>query len=265
MIYAYMLEIQLPLLAEETIVEFIKSFLNGKKGIIGMSGGIDSTLVAYLANKAAPGKIIGIHMPEIESSNDDEKDSREFAEKIGIDFRVFNIEKFISPFREIYNDRKILGNIKARIRMVVLYSIANKENALVIGASNKSELLTGYFTKYGDGASDLMPIGDLYKTQVKLLARKVGLPEKVINKVPTAGLWPGQRDEDELGIDYFTLDKVLYGIELLMDDLRISEETGVNLETVNRIRKMVEISRHKRVLIYIPKVSIRTVGLDFRE
>jgi NAD synthase len=149
--------------------------------------------------------------------------------------------------------------------MVVLYSIANKENALVIGASNKSELLTGYFTKYGDGASDLMPIGDLYKTQVKLLARKVGLPEKVINKVPTAGLWPGQRDEDELGIDYFTLDKVLYGIELLMDDLRISEETGVNLETVNRIRKMVEISRHKRVLIYIPKVSIRTVGLDFRE
>ncbi|MFP3256163.1 MAG: NAD(+) synthase, partial [Thermoplasmata archaeon] len=199
------------------------------------------------------------------SSNDDEKDAREFAEKIGIDFRVFNIEKFISPFREIYNDRKILGNIKARIRMVVLYSIANKENALVIGASNKSELLTGYFTKYGDGASDLMPIGDLYKTQVKLLARKVGLPEKVINKVPTAGLWPGQRDEDELGIDYFTLDKVLYGIELLMDDLRISEETGVNLETVNRIRKMVEISRHKRVLIYIPKVSIRTVGLDFRE
>ncbi len=260
-----MLEISLPPLSEETIVEFIRSFLNGRKGIIGMSGGIDSSLTAYLASKSCPGKIIGIHMPEIDSMKDDENDAREIAEKYGIDFKVINIEKFLSPFRSMYNDKKVLGNIKARIRMVLLYSIANSENALVIGASNKSELLTGYFTKYGDGASDLMPIGDLYKTQVKILARKVGLPEKIINKVPTAGLWSGQTDEGEMGIDYATLDKILYGIELLMDDKKISEEIGVEISTVKKVRKMVEDSRHKRVLVYIPKIGIRTVGLDFRE
>lgn len=260
-----MLEITLPQLTEETIEEFIRSFLNGKKGIIGMSGGIDSTLVSFLASRAVPGRIIGVHMPERESSPEDERDAREVAEKLGIDFRVVNIERFVSPFREIYFDRKVLGNIKARIRMVVLYSIANSENALVIGSSNKSEILTGYFTKYGDGASDLMPIGDLYKTQVRMLASKMGVPDSIINKVPTAGLWQGQTDEDELGIDYATLDKVLYGIEMLMDDFTISEETGAELSAVKRIRGMVESSRHKRVMIYIPKIGVRTVGLDFRE
>ncbi|MEM4589503.1 MAG: NAD(+) synthase, partial [Thermoplasmata archaeon] len=134
-----------------------------------------------------------------------------------------------------------------------------------IGASNKSELLTGYFTKYGDGASDIMPIGDLYKTQVRLLAKKVGLPDKIINKIPTAGLWKGQTDEDELGIDYATLDKILFGIELLMDDETISKETSINIERIRKVREMVENTKHKRILIYIPKLGVRTVGLDFRE
>ncbi|MBD6955817.1 MAG: NAD+ synthase [Thermoplasmata archaeon] len=260
-----MLEISLPNLVQETIEEFISSFLNGRKGIVGMSGGIDSTLVTYLASRAAPGRIIGVHLPEMESSPEDENDAREVAIRLGIDFRVINIERYISPFRQVYTDKKVLGNIKARIRMVVLYSLANKENALVIGSSNKSELLTGYFTKYGDGASDLMPIGDLYKTQVRLLSGKVGIPEKIIKKVPTAGLWSGQRDEDELGIDYDTLDKILYGIELLMDDITISRELGIGIESVKMVRGMVERSRHKRVAFYIPKVGIRTVGTDFRE
>ncbi|MEM1724915.1 MAG: NAD+ synthase [Thermoplasmata archaeon] len=260
-----MLEISLPSLVEETITDFIRTSLNGRKGIVGMSGGIDSSLVAYLASKSAPGKIIGVHMPELESMKEDENDAKEIAEKFGIDFRVINIEKFIAPFREIYNDKKVLGNIKARMRMLILYSISNSENGLVIGASNKSELLTGYFTKYGDGASDIMPIGDLYKTQVRLLAKKVGLPDKITNKIPTAGLWKGQTDEDELGIDYATLDKILFGIELLMDDETISKETSINIERIRKVREMVENTKHKRILIYIPKLGVRTVGLDFRE
>jgi len=261
-----MLELSLPYLAEETIEEFIKSFLKGKKAVIGISGGIDSALVTMLTSKSIDSKnIIAIHLPESESNPQDEKDARMLCEMLKIDLRIIKLDPFIQEFKNIYNDKIVLGNIKARMRMLILYSIANSENALVVGSSNKTELLTGYFTKYGDGAADIYPIGDLYKTQVRLLAKHMDLPKVFIEKVPTAGLWKGQTDENELGIKYDLLDRILYGIEQFMDDSQISNMLDIDIATIKSIRERVEKTKHKRVLLYIPKIGIRTVGLDFRE
>lgn len=261
-----MLELSLPFLAEETIETFIKSFLKDRKAVIGISGGIDSALVTLLTSKSIKkDKIIAVHMPDRESKPQDEWDARMLAEMLGIDFRVIRLDPYIEEFKKIYTDKIVLGNVKARMRMVILYSIANNENGLVVGSSNKTELLTGYFTKYGDGAADLYPIGDLYKTQVRMLAKNMNLPREFIDKVPTAGLWKGQTDEDELGIKYEILDKILYGIEQFMNDKEISEVIGIDISIVASIRERVEKTRHKRVLVYIPKLGIRTVGLDFRE
>ncbi|MDP8012446.1 MAG: NAD+ synthase [Thermoplasmata archaeon] len=261
-----MLEISLPYLAEETIEEFIRSFIGNKKAVIAISGGIDSALVTMLASRSIKKEnIMAFHMPDQENDPQDELDAESLCNELGIKFNVIKLDPFLEPFKKMYQDRMILGNIKARLRMVIIYSIANKENAFVVGSSNKTELLTGYFTKYGDGAADLYPIGDLYKTQVRQLARIVSLPEKFIEKVPTAGLWKGQTDEGELGIKYEILDKILYGIEQFMSDEQISDELKISIDTIKSIRQRIEKTKHKRVLLYIPKLGIRTVGLDFRE
>ena len=133
------------------------------------------------------------------------------------------------------------------------------------GTSNKSELLTGYFTKYGDGASDFAPIGDLYKTQVRELARDLSIPEEIITKKPSANLLPGQYDEDEMGVDYQTLDAILYAMELNTPHGEIPRILGVDERIVNRVMDLYRRSRHKRVLLYIPKIGIRTINTDWRE
>ena len=253
-----MLELSLPYLAEETIEEFAGSFIKNRKAVIAISGGIDSALVTVLISKSINKEnILTVHIPDSESNPQDEIDSRKLCDELGVNFRVISLDPFLNEFKKMYSDRIILGNIKARLRMVIIYSIANSENGLVVGPSNKTELLTGYFTKYGDGAADLYPIGDLYKTQVRLLAKKIGLPKEIIEKVPT--------DEDELGISYDLLDKILYGIEQFMPDDQIAKALKISPELVKSIRERVEKTRHKRVLLYIPKLGIRTVGVDFRE
>ncbi|MEM2715772.1 MAG: NAD(+) synthase, partial [Candidatus Thermoplasmatota archaeon] len=161
-------------------------------------------------------------------------------------------------------DEITLGNIKARLRMIFLYQFANSKNALVCGTSNKTELMIGYFTKYGDGASDILPIGDLYKTQVYQLARYVGIPEEILKKPPTAGLWKGQTDEKELGISYEKLDKILYGLERQKSFEEISKIAEVSIEEVKRIYGMVKKTEHKRKFPVIPKISFRTIGIDWR-
>jgi NAD+ synthase len=162
-------------------------------------------------------------------------------------------------------DRVARGNLRARARMVVLYFVANTEDRVVMGTGNKSELLCGYFTRYGDGGVDFQPIGDLYKTQVRAMARHLGLPKKIIDRVPTAGLWPGQTDEGDLGISYDELDRILLGIELQMEPEGIAEKAGVPVEHVRRIEDLVAATAYKRKAPLVPKLGIRTLGLDWRE
>ena len=161
-------------------------------------------------------------------------------------------------------DKMTIANIKARTRMMILYAHANITNYLVCGTSNKSEMLIGYFTKYGDGGVDLQPLGDLYKTQIRQLAQFLKIPGTIINKPPTAGLWRGQTDEKEFGMSYETLDTILYGLEHKMGSKEIKEHVDATLQDIQRIQKMRKHSQHKRRTPLIPKLGARTVGLDWR-
>ena len=148
--------------------------------------------------------------------------------------------------------------------MMTLYAEAQSRGCLVAGTGNKSELLIGYFTKHGDGGSDLLPIGDLYKSEVFDLARELGLPEPLITKAPSAGLWEGQTDESEFGMTYAQLDSILKGIEMNANSYVISNRTGMEENEVKRIEGMVRRSEHKRKLALIPKMGARTIGIDWR-
>jgi len=147
--------------------------------------------------------------------------------------------------------------------MILLYQYANMEKLLVCGTSNKSELLIGYFTKYGDGGVDIMPIGDLYKTQVWQLAEYLKIPKQIISKPPTAGLWRGQSDEVEFKMSYNQLDIVLVGLERKIDPKEIAKIAKVKVADVQRIKKMRINSQHKRRRPLIPKLGLRTPGLDW--
>jgi NAD+ synthase len=175
------------------------------------------------------------------------------AESLKIQYREINIGDILECYKhslEIYDPKNKLptGNLKARIRMTVLYYHANSMNRLVAGTGNKTELMVGYFTKYGDGGVDILPLGGLYKTDVYGLAEHLGVPDRIIRKTPTAGLWPGQTDEEEMGITYRELDSILKEIESGDDIYRISKITGFSLDMVEKVFKMVEESSHKRLL-----------------
>lgn len=242
----------------------------GANGIVlGLSGGIDSAVVAKLsADAIGKEKVLAILMPEKDSNPRDAKDAEELANDLGIEHKVVDISPMVDSFLSVLGEgasATAAGNIKARCRMVVLYHHSNMLGRLVAGTGNKSELLIGYFTKYGDGGTDMLPIGDLYKTQVYELARAIGIPEKLVQKVPSAGLWKGQTDEGELGMSYENLDMILHGFELGLSPEKIAERTGFALEEVVGIQERVRACAHKRSLPYIPKLGLRTLGLDWRD
>lgn len=238
----------------ETITEFIKNKLNESKSkglVIGLSGGIDSSLVAYICARAVGSdNILGLVLPSETTSKEDIEDAVEVAEELGINYKIIHIDDLIKPFPELCSkcskSNLASGNLKARIRMMILYYHSNAMQRIVAGTGNRTELLVGYFTKYGDGGVDILPIGDLYKTEVREIADYIGMPKNIIDKAPTAGLWSGQTDEEELGIKYEYLDKILY---LMVDEQLNSEEISKRLEIpedeVLRIKNMVETSRHK--------------------
>jgi len=209
--------------------------------VVGISGGVDSAVVSGLCKRAFPEHSLGVIMPALSDPRDVE-DARLVAQTHGIKVIEIDlsqahaaimdqIQRF--PFLQTENVRVTQGNLKARLRMATLYAVANALNYLVVGTDNAAESYTGYFTKYGDGGVDLLPLGSLTKTEVRAWAKAMGLPDRIVNRVPTAGLWPGQTDEDEMGLTYDLIDRYLIGKE-------IPEEAKARIEHLHRI------SEHKR-------------------
>jgi NAD+ synthase len=254
---------------QQYIINKVKE-ANSEGVVIGVSGGLDSAVVLNLCSLIFPKEQINaVFLPESATPAQDTKDAHDIAELFGLQLMEIEIDSIVQLFKDtiVKSDPSplSLGNLKARIRMNILYFIANISNRLVIGTSNKSELLLGYFTKYGDGGSDIAPLGDLYKTQVKGLARSLKLPEPLILKPPTAGLVVGQTDEEELGLDYETIDKILFGLERDLPVLKIAQKLNLDAETVENIKQKVEVNRHKRKFSKIPKLGLKTIGVDLYE
>ncbi|MGC8817419.1 MAG: NAD+ synthase [Candidatus Hadarchaeum sp.] len=252
-----------PQRVERRLVAFIRKKVAeaGADGVvIGLSGGIDSSVAATLCARAlGPKKVLGISLPEIGVSDpSDVADARLVAENLGIDFKVIDIAPAVKALRgqlEFKPEARLpAANILPRIRMAVLYYYSNLLNRLVVGGSNRSELRTGYFTKYGDGASDLAPLGSLYKTQVKELASFLGLPEQIITKTPTAGLWRGQTDEAELGISYRNLDLIFVGLDLGLGPATIAKAVGLSRDEVKSVIKRERRNLHKLRPPEIPRL-----------
>jgi NAD+ synthase len=242
----------------EKVINMLISFIQEKveeskvKGVVlGISGGVDSATVAYLATKAlGKERVLGLILPYY--INQDVDDALLVCKELGIEHKLINIKEIVDQFEKSIGfelDRVSKGNLMSRTRMVILYAYANSKNYLVLGTSNKSEFLTGYFTKWGDAASDYAPLINLYKTEVWEIAKRVGVPERIINKKPSAGLWEGQSDEDDLGISYQLLDEILYRlVDLKMEKNKIAEELNVPIEKVKHVENLVKRSEHKRRL-----------------
>jgi NAD+ synthase len=254
---------------EKILVMFIKEELSKfgyKKGILGLSGGLDSSICAFLASKAlGPQNVIALIMPYGDTFPEDVKDAQEIGSLLGIQSRIINISPMVDAYFSNFptQNRILQGNKMARERMSILYDFSAREKALVLGTSNKTELLIGYGTIHGDMASAINPLGDLYKTQIRQLGEHLGVPGKILKKVPTAGLWAGQTDEGEIGLSYAEIDQILYH---LVDERQSKKEvisSGFKKEKVEKIISLIKNSEFKRKLPPIAKISSRTVGHDF--
>ena len=262
-------------LATKIITGFIKTELNRvgfKKTLMGLSGGIDSALSLYLSAKAlGPENVLAVRMPYAKHSSSKTSpsntldDAQTMIDDLGVQSMTIEITDMVDPLINQHEDMTKLraGNIMARMRMIVLYDQSVAFNGLVMGTSNKTEMLLGYSTVYGDSAAALQPIGDLYKTQVRQLASALGVPDNVIQKAPSADLWAGQTDEGELGFTYAEVDKLLY---LLVDQRFRPEDCvaeGFDRDFVDRVLWMMRKNHFKRVMPPIAKLSQRTIGYDF--
>jgi len=259
---------------ETRITRFIKEYVFNSKAkgvVLGLSGGIDSAATAALCSKALGNKnVLALLLPEGETKKQkDIDDAKSISKQFNIETQTIDMTHALEG---IYNaiptyDQKnqiCKGNIKARTRMIILYYYANKFNKIVCGSSDKSETLMGYFTKWGDGAADIAPIMDLYKTQVRKLAINLGIPESIALKPSTPALWPDQSAEGELGIKYETLDLILYGLERFMSINEIANQLDVEQNIIETIKNRWLNSEHKRQLPIAFKLGFRTIGSDFR-
>jgi NAD+ synthase len=254
---------------EKVLTRFIRTELSRfgyKNGILGLSGGIDSTVAAYLSARAlGPDHVIGLILPYGETFQQDIEDARAVALALGIRTHFIDISPSVDAYYSRFaTDNHVLkGNKMARERMSILYDFSEREKALIIGTSNKTELLLGYGTLHGDMACAINPIGDLYKSQVRILGRHLEVPDQVLNKAPTAGLWDGQTDEQELGLGYEEIDAILF---LLIDKRTPRRELlsqGFEEAKVDRLIRRIKGSEFKRCMPPLAKISERSVGHDF--
>lgn len=256
-------------LAREILTGFIASEVRRagfSRAIVGLSGGVDSSLACYLAAEALGAEnVLAVRMPYKTSAPDSLEHAQLVIDTLGVKSITVPITEMVDPLFERFPDadRVRRGNAMARARMIILYDQSQAFKGLVIGTGNKTEILLGYTTLYGDSACALNPLGDLYKTQVWQLARDMGLPEAIIQKAPTADLWSGQTDEGEFGFTYVEVDQLLY----LLIDQRYSPEdcvsAGFDEAFVRKVINLVRRNHFKRVLPPIAKLSNRTVGYDF--
>ena len=256
-------------LARKILTGFIRSEVTRigfQRALVGLSGGVDSALSCFLAAEAlGPENVLAIRMPYRTSSPDSLEDAQKVIEITGVQSLTIPITAMAEPFFHQFPDMSQVrrGNIMARLRMIGLYDQSVAYNGLVVGTGNKTEILLGYSTLYGDSACALNPIGDLYKTQVRQLSRDLGVPASIIDKAPTADLWSGQTDEDELGFTYAEVDRLLY---LLIDERYTPQDcvdAGYPDKFVHTVVERVRRNQFKRVLPPIAKLSNRTIGYDF--
>ena len=256
-------------LATEILTAFIHSETTRagfQKAVVGVSGGIDSALSCVLAAKALGAQnVLAVRMPYRTSSPDTLEHAQLIIDQFGVQSITIPItdmaDGLIERFPDMSNQRK--GNIMARCRMIVLYDQSSLFNGLVVGTSNKTEILLGYSTLFGDSASAFNPLGDLYKTQVRQLAAALEIPAVIVKKAPSADLWANQTDEGELGFTYAEVDKLLY---LMIDERYTPEEcveAGFASNFVNDVVKRIRRYHFKRVLPPIAKLGNRTIGYDF--
>ncbi|HNH27249.1 MAG TPA: NAD+ synthase [Anaerolineales bacterium] len=256
-------------LAREILSGFIKSEITRigmSRAVIGLSGGIDSALSLALAVDAlGKDNVLAVRMPYKASSKDSLDHAQLLIDQLGVPSKTIEITDMVEPLFKLNPDMSKLrkGNIMARERMIVIYDQSEVFKGLVVGTSNKTEILLGYSTLFGDSANALNPIGDLYKTQVRQLSRAMNIPSPIVDKPPSADLWEDQTDEGELGFTYSEADRLLY----LLVDQRYSPqeaiEAGFDEKFVNAVTTRIRRNQFKRMLPPIAKISNRTIGYDF--
>jgi NAD+ synthase len=255
--------------ARRIIGEFIRGQLRQAgfdRALLGLSGGIDSALVAYLVAEAVGAdRLLCVLMPYRTSAAASRSDAEEVVRRLGCASELVEISPMVDPYLQSRTEASPVrrGNLMARMRMAVLYDASVTWNGLVVGTSNKTETLIGYTTLYGDSASAFAPIGDLYKSQVRQMAAVMGVPDAIVSKEPSADLWPGQTDEQEMGVGYTELDRLLFW---MVDRRRAPDELadlGFDPELIERVRRMVAGSEFKRQVPPIAKLGPRTVGIDY--
>ncbi len=256
-------------LARSILTGFIRSEINRvgiSHALVGLSGGVDSALSCYLAAEAlGPQNVLAVRMPYKSSSPESLEHAQLVIDALGVQSLTVPITEMADPLFERFPEADAVrrGNVMARLRMIVLYDQSVAFRGLVVGTGNKTEILLGYTTLFGNSACALNPLGDLYKTQVRQLSRAIGVPEAIVSKAPTADLWLGQTDEGELGFTYAEVDQLLY---LLVDQRYNPEEciaAGFDEKFVHAVVERVRRNHFKRILPPVAKLSNRTIGYDF--
>ncbi len=238
---------------DKTIEEFLKNQVskNNSSGLIfGLSGGVDSAVTGYLCNRALHDKTMALLMPDSKISPKEEtEDAIKMVEELKLDYKLIDINPIVNQYSKYLEpSERALGNLRARIRANLLYYYANLKKYLVVGSSDKSEFLIGYFTKFGDGSADILPIVSLYKTQVRKMGKFLGVSQSILSKKSSPNLWLGHFAEEELGMSYEEIDSILYcrfDKKLSIDET--AELTQIDKSTVNKVEHLYQSSQHKRI------------------